>query len=193
MVTGLASYPYSRRVGYQWFRDAAKRVLKPVHASGPPNASDFDRGILRTITLFIGALVGRQLSSDDIDELIGRLDFAVKHDSGWRIEYAWFARYLEEIVRGAGTPDLGSAPMGKRDLIVERVMAVSPWSTRSIALGLVSSTERNRRRMIFSTVPHLIALYARSGVPFRMRGYTSWPGVPGDPREYTRPGPISTC
>ena len=193
LAAGLVSYPYSCRIGYKWARSVGKQLLKPTHVNELPDVSKFDRGVLMTNAVFVGALVGRKLSPDDTDELVTRLEFAVKHDAGWRSEYSWLARHVDATARKMGATDLVSASLETRDRIVSSTMAISPWSMRSITLGLVSSEERSRRRMIFSTVPHLIALYARSGVPFRARGYASWPGVPGDPREYTKPGPTISC
>lgn len=68
---------------------------------------------------------------------------------------------------------------------------VDGFKLRLLALG--SEQEQFRRRMHITTIPHLRRIYLASGVPWRRRGYQSWPGIPGDPRAYTRQGPVMQC
>ena len=124
--------------------------------------------------------------------MISRLDYATKADSGWRDEYAWLSDYITYFAAQMGAPSFLKTSAEQRDKIVMAVMHRKS-ARESRMLALVSEHERGRRRMISSTIPHLVWVYNHSGVPWRYRGYKSWPGVPGDTFEYTKPGPAYKC
>ena len=76
-----------------------------------------------------------------------------------------------------------------QDRLIQSVMSEPIRGRRRQMLALVSERERQRRRFRISTLRQVRRIYQTSGVPWRRRGYDSWPGVPGDPRAYTRLGP----
>ncbi len=163
------------------------------HVKGHPDNSPFDNLTLETVIAFVAALYGRKLSIRDRKELVGQLTFSVQEDNGWRSEYVWLAQYVDGEARKSGVASLMSASSDQKDQIVFSILAKSAYNRKSRLLALFFVDERMRRRMHHSTIEQLQRVYLNSGVPWRHRGYSSWPGVPGDPREYTRPGPLSVC
>lgn len=192
-AAGILGFPNPRRTIYQAARDVKIRLLNPAHIKGPPENTSFDADVLKTVAFFTNALVGSDVTPENLRELMNRLDFAIKHDSGWKTEYLWLADHANKVAHKMGSKDLASSTLNQRDRIIKQIMDNSTHTLYSRVFGIIPSEERERRRMFYSTVPHLIWIYKHSGVPFRLRGYTSWPGVPGDPLEYTRPGPITLC
>jgi hypothetical protein len=184
-AAGLAALPEAIR----WKRAA----LRTRHVAGSASASPFDNHKLSTLCVFLGALFGRELDETDRKELTGRLEFAVQHDSGWREEYDWLASHLDRMSRQAGYTSFVDADAPAREGIVAEIMGYSASSRRARLLALVSEDERRLRRMRRSTLNQLTWLYRHSGVPWRARGYTSWPGTPGSLYEYTKPGPVCRC
>ncbi len=183
-VAGVAAYsyrPYVRRLGTRFSEWAGL-----THVAGPLDQSPVDPVVLSTVAVFTGALFGRSLPPDSLNELVDRLDFAAKQDSGWREEYLALASYVDGEMQHRGAADFTAATFDERDAMIKGLMANSP-------LKLLSPFSRTRSRMYLSTIPHLTKMYSRSGVPYRLRGYTSWPGIPGDQLEYTRKGPSQEC
>lgn len=193
LVVGAGGHPRAQQSVYHFLRSARKELIKPGHVQGTLDTAPVDTDMLNTVIAFIGALIGRKLLPEDTDELRERLVYAATQDSGWRSQYTWLARYADDQAKATGAARFLKAEPGQRMLILDRIMGISPTSKRSFALGFVSGEERQRRRMHFSTIPHLLRVYRHSGVPYRHRGYSSWPGIPGDPFEYTRRGPAFQC
>ena len=91
----------------------------------------------------------------------------------------------DTLACGTGACAAGVAGAGIAD--------VQTGTERSLLLNLVSEYERELHLMRGWIVSDLASLYLRSGVPWRNRGYTSWPGVAGDMLEYTKPGTLPKC
>ena len=172
---------------------AIQKYWQTSHVKGSPDKSPFDGNTLETVAFFVAALYGRTLNASDREELVSQLKFAVQEDSGWRSEYSWLARHVDEAARQLGAADLKSVNDRQKEQVVLSIMT-KPWGGKKSKLYAVfSEKERMRQRMHRSTFRQLQKIYLSSGVPWRHRGYSSWPGVAGDPREYTRPGPLSQC
>ena len=181
------SYPRLRQ-----FKNNRIRIDHPE--ATPLSESDtVNESAIDTIADFTGSLFGRQLTSEQKQELIGRLTFAAKSDREWHDQYIWLANYIDDLTKKLGVASFTAANMSQRLAVSNQVITYSPSSRLSKLRSLFSDKERYRRRMRISTVKHLEHIYINSGVPWMVRGYPTWPGVPGDPRWYTQPGPDKQC
>lgn len=165
-----------------------------VHHIKSNSVSDaINESAIETTVHFTGSLFGIQLTSEQKEELITRLTFAAKSDSGWHDEYIWLAKHVDDLAEKSGNAGFSAADFNQRLAITDQVMTYSPSSRRSKLWSLFSDKERYRRRMRITTIEHLESVYINSGAPWMARGYTTWPGVPGNPRWYTQPGPEKQC
>jgi hypothetical protein len=169
------------------------RQLAQQHVNGPADPSLPARDVTRTVAHFTGALFGHTLTADDEAELVDRLDFAQRADAGWRNDFAALARYVDRLARHEGAASFAVVTADQRERVLARIMTAPVDDGRSGRLALLSEDERDRRRARTDTIAFLGGLYRRSGVPWRVRGYTHWIGIPGDAREYTRPGMETPC
>lgn len=182
------SYPRLRQFKNNRIRVAHPEVATPLSESDTLNVSAID-----TIADFTGSLFGRLLTSEQKQELIGRLTFAAKADSKWHDEYIWLANYIDDRAKELGAVSFTASNMSQRLAVSNQVVTFSPASRLSKLWSLFSDEERYRRRVGISTIKHLENIYINSGVPWMIRGYLTWPGVSGDPRWYTQPGPDKQC
>jgi hypothetical protein len=169
------------------------RMLKARHQPGPRDETPLDSHVLSTVTMFTGALYGVVLTVADRQELEDRLRFSALEDSGWRSEFAWLTRFADQRAQESDAGRFVDLESAQADLLIQSIMGESIRDRRHRLLAMVSEQERNKRRLRVSTVGQLQRVYQTSGVPWRRRGYQSWPGLPGDPRLYTRPGARYAC
>ena len=182
MLGGLgASVPKLRRYRTQ--------MLKARHQIGPRNEAPIDPSLMRTLVAFMGALYGVVLGEADREELTQRVEFSAIEDSGWRPEFAWLVAYLDDQADALVGKRFAEISPEEQDRLIQSMMSEPIRGRRRQMLALVSERERQRRRFRISTLRQVRRIYQTSGVPWRRRGYNSWPGVPGDPRAYTRLGP----
>lgn len=165
-------------------RDLVARRRRAQDTGGAP----LEDGALGTIAELTGALFGHALSEQDHTEIVDRLRYAVTMDPTWQARYAFLAAFVDATARSAGAPSFARAQADQREEIVTRVMTIEPSSTALRLLARGSEHHAQQQHLRSRTVPHLARLYRTSGVPWRVRGYASWPGVPSDPTEYTRSG-----
>ena len=186
VVTGLgASLPSIRQRFVQLF--------SARHIPGPESDDLLESKLTNTLVSFIGALFGQDLTLQDRHELSEIVSFAASADSGWVPEYRWLVSHIGNMAKEAGAESFSSATPELRDSIVQHIMSRQTSSFTLRLFAIASGQELHRKRMSITTIPHLRRIYLASGVPWRRRGYQSWPGVPGDPRVYTRPGPVPQC
>ncbi len=146
-----------------------------------------------TLVRFMGAMHGVQLKTVDIEDLASRLEFAAAVDGAWAEEYRWFAGYLDELARDASQVSFIDAdPDTQASLIRSVIQPEIDFRTQRIR-AFFAVEGRRILRMRKTTIPHLARLYRMSGVPWRQRGYTSWPGMPDEQLAYTRPLPPRQC
>ncbi len=182
MLGGMgASLPKLRRYRTQ--------MLKARHQVGPRDETPIDPGIMQTLVAFTGALYGVTLDEADREELERRVEYSAVEDSGWRPEFAWLANYVDDQADALVGKRFSDTSPEDQDHLIQSMMSEPIRGRRHQMLALVSEQERQRRRFRISTLRQVRRIYQTSGVPWRRRGYHSWPGVPGDPRAYTRPGP----
>jgi hypothetical protein len=141
-----------------------------------------------TVLAFIGALFGRDLSAQDIDDLSERLGYRLSADAAFTHECAVLVQYLESLAREQGAATFISCSDMQKEAIVQQVSRISSKSLGARLLSRVSMTARDYYRMRQSTVWQLSWLYRQSGAAWRARGYRRWPGIPGDWREILVPG-----
>ena len=165
----------------------------PAVPVGRKDASPFDPAVLEYAALFVGAAYGRQFNEVDNKELLGRLHTLVTQDDAWRPRLSWFSAFLDELAIAANEKSFAELSIDERETVVNGVLAHSIDSRRSKVLAFFSADERVRRLSHRATIPRLQRIYLTSGIPWRARGYSRWPGVPGDAREYTRAGVIRKC
>ena len=169
------------------------QAVSARHIQGDESDIPLDSTLSNTLVSFIGAMFGEVFSQQDYHELGGLVSFAASADSGWETEYRWLSSHADSMAKRAGAESFLSATPDLRESVMLNIMSQSEGSFRLKLLAMTSERERLRRRMKITTIPHLRRIYLASGVPWRLRGYQSWPGVPGDPREYTRQGPVRQC
>lgn len=163
------------------------------HEPDLSGATSFDDATVNTLTEFLASVFGIALSSEDRTELNGRLRYAVEHDNGWTIEYAWLAAFADEASRSAGASSFSDSSVAQREEVVRLAFANDiGWRTQR-ARAFFQIDGRELLRMRKWTIPHLVRLYRNSGVPWRHRGYTSWPGRPDDRLAYSRRLETSQC
>jgi hypothetical protein len=137
---------------------------------------------------FLSALFGRDLTAEDRADLSERLALfiaepALGHDC------SVLADHLDRMARAENARDFLSCEPAAKERIVDHLMAIDPHSLSARLLSRFSSHFRDYFRMRWSTVPSLEWLYRHSAAAWRARGYTRWPGVPGDWRVTLVPGP----
>lgn len=174
-------------------RKYLSQVISVRHIKGIVSNAPLNSTLSNTLVSFIGAMFGEDFVRQDHYELSELVTFAASADNGWVAEYRWLATYIDNMAKKTGAESFSSASPELRESIMLNIMSRPASSFKSRLLAMTSEPELLRRRMQFTTIPHLRRIYLASGVPWRKRGYQSWPGVPGDPREYTRQGPVRQC
>ena len=180
-------------LGFPFLRRERSRRLASFHRPGPPDTNPLDPHDLAPVAALTGALFGHRLDRDELLEIGRGLALLAESDGGWRTELAAAGGYADRSARARGAASFADAPDQVRYHLVDSIMGPPVDSHRSNLLALVSADERDRRLIRSALVPALAQVYRASGPAWRRRGYARWPGVPGDPREYTRPGPATPC
>ncbi len=170
-----------------------KSLLQSKHTKGTQDNSAFDPEVISTLTVFIGTYFAAKMDESDHNDIKQRLEYATSYDNNWRKEYTWLANYLKDLSLDKFDADYKTLSDKQRSTILESMVSHSVWGRKSQIRAIISSEERERRLAYKSTIPHLIKIYRFSGVPWKNRGYTSWPGIPGDTFDYTTPGPSPQC
>ncbi len=163
------------------------------HEPGTVSKEDPDEHVLQTVTEFTGALSGVSLTDDDRKDLHGRFSYAARKDSGWRNEYRWLSAYLDSLAEEAKGTSFVELASEQKEQIMRLALAIGESSRAQRFHAFLRADGRKLLRMRKSTFPHLMYVYQNSGVPWRHRGYKSWPGRPGDRLAYTRPVDPATC
>jgi hypothetical protein len=163
------------------------------HEPGTASTDDPNEHVLRTVTEFTAAIFGVTLSDDDRKDLGGRFSYAARKDSGWRNEYRWLSAYLDSLAEDAGLTLFVDVPSEQKEQIMRLALAIDESSRAQRFHAFLRADGKKLMRMRKSTFPHLAYVYQHSGVPWRHRGYKSWPGRPGDRLAYTRPVDAPTC
>lgn len=183
-LVALLAAPYGPRVR-RWYR----RRVHPLHVFRSPDGAASSAHVLETVAAFCAALHGHENSRDDREELTGRLRYAEARDAGWADEYRSLTAHLDQLaLRSEGRASFLEGDADSRERILGRIMRPPLWSSGAKCRALWSPAERSRRLARLSTIEHLGRLYRNSPVPWRVRGYTTSPGRPGDPLAYTMQG-----
>jgi hypothetical protein len=161
----------------------------PVSESSAPA----DSRTIETVAHFAGAMFGVLLSADDLADLRARLTFAADSTGRWAEEYAWLAKHVDGAARDIDARSFIDAEPAARDTVMRAAIARDLDRRTQKIRAFFHAEGQAVLRMRRSTVPHLAWLYQNSSVPWRHRGYTSWPGVPDDRLAYTRPGGKGRC
>ena len=156
------------------------------HGALPP-VGQRSADLRATLLEFMGALFGRELSAPDADDLSQRLDMFVSNEA-LRRDCETLVLHLDELAAAQGVSRFNACSPGQRELIVGQVMRIDPKTFRARLLSKFFAGRRDFYRMRWSAVPSLAWLYRHSAAPWRTRGYTRWPGVPGDWHEIVAPG-----
>jgi len=175
------------------FSKYKKSKLFPYHIkeSGTDLLPTYE--LLEIISIFTGSLHGHELTNIDKNEFFDILAFLIMNDKAWTSEYTWLSNHINILSTKIQNSDFQSLSTENKYNLVNIIMFYSIRSKKSRLLALFTQSERFKRRMRASTIPHLMKLYRSSGIPWRNRGYSTWPGVPGDQSEYIRPGKIISC
>jgi hypothetical protein len=166
---------------YRW-----RSTADTKHVLGVVDTSEFDPAVVQSIVTFLGVFYGISLTKADRSELTQRLIFSTRFDSNWRVDYRAFVQMVDDIAQRNEANSFANASVSTQKSIINLVKEVSRnWSRRRMRafFGLDDTVLIKIQR---ATVPHLLRLYRMSGVPWRQRGYQSWPGVGGNTFDYTR-------
>jgi hypothetical protein len=153
-----------------------------------PPAGQRSADMRATLLEFMGALFGRELSAPDADDLSQRLDLFVSNEA-LRRDCEALTRHLDELAAAQGVSRFHACSPRQREQIVGQIMHIDPKTFRARLLSKFLAGRREFYRMRWSAVPSLAWLYRHSAAAWRTRGYTRWPGVPGDWHEIVAPGP----
>ena len=156
------------------------------HVGGGADSSPFDQNVVADLVSFLSASFDQEFTATDSGELANRLNLAVGYDRNWRPEYSALSVLLNELSdQRAKRPFSSASRVDRQRIVADLLSTEGSWRRRKllIMLGLDSYEVARAQR---STIPHLLRLYRLSGVPWRERGYDSWPGVGGEPFAYTR-------
>jgi hypothetical protein len=169
--------PFMRRKAIDLMYSAA-----PIGTTPPPPED------LRVVAHFTSALMGRRLDDTQIGLLVRRLAMAGRRRGP---EYAALVVLVNREARRLDSKltSFAEASDEVRESIVQRTMREPSQSRVARVALLVSTDNRSRLRIRHGTARHLRFVYARSSIPWTIRGYTGVPGAPQDRLEYTRPGP----
>jgi hypothetical protein len=184
-IGAVIAFPFARR-------ERARRLYRSHQRLGA-DPTPVDSSVVERVAVFSGALFGHSLQGQELRDAAAHVEFMAKADGGWRQDFALTVAYLDRRAGAHGAEHFIGASEDVRDQIVDEIMRPSTTSRRSDLLALVSSDERTRRFVRMEVVRPLSQAYLTSGAPWRRRGYARWPGIPGDPREYTRQGPAYRC
>jgi hypothetical protein len=164
---------------------ALSRLRLGIRPQEPASAAPF--AVRQSLIAFMGALFGRDLTAEDRADLSDRLALFTE-DAALRHDCSVFADYLDRLAREEHADDFAGCEPTAKQRIVERVMAIDPHSLSARVLAHLSERMRVYYRMRWSIVPSLEWMYRHSAAAWRARGYSRWPGVPGDWRESLVPG-----
>jgi hypothetical protein len=179
IVAGLAAAALAF-VGLAW---------RSRQADADKDGGEHDSALVKpTLLAFLGALYGRALSAEDTADLSDRLGELFAAGGVLTHEAAVLARHLDELAAKAGAASFESCGQPQRERIVAQIMSIDPKSLRARVLSRLFSSRRDFYRMRWSIVPQLAWIYRHSGAAWRARGYSRWPGMPGDWHEITVPG-----
>lgn len=168
--------------------------LSAQHTVSYLGADSISPSVLRGSAYFSAFLAGIQPDASDIEELTNWFEFASSKDGNYYAELVYLVDHVNEISRRKFNKSFDKIDSSESDALVELVMRSNHSSgLKSKFLALVSAKERASRLMHASTIPFAYRVYANSGVPWKRRGYTTWPGVPGDTFGYTKPIDLSSC
>ena len=163
------------------------------HGDGPVKDAEVDSTAIATVAEFAGVMFGVNLTEVDRTDLTRRIEFAVTHDSGWADEYAWLSAFVDEAATEFDAPSYVEADADAQDAIMRMTVDRETHSRTRRINAFFRIDGRVLMRMRRSTIPHLTHVYRNSGVPWRQRGYTSWPGLPNDMLAYTGPAGPGSC
>jgi hypothetical protein len=159
------------------------RVLE--HRAGAPAGEAPSPEVLDTLTSYLETFFGRELSTQDRNELAGRLTFAATRDSGWGEEYLAAAALLDKEAAAHGFAAYTAADRETKIAVINALRQPLRGPLAGVRLSM-SDSALARERMRVSTSRHLIHVYQHSGVPWRQQGFATWPGVPDQVAAYDR-------
>jgi hypothetical protein len=163
------------------------RFLSVRRGAAPPGGQR-PADVKATLLAFTGALFGHELSPPDVDGLSQRLDMFTSNEA-LRRDCEVLAFHLDQLAAEQGASRFQACSPVQREEIVGQIMRIDPKTFRARLLSKFLPGRRDFYRMRWSAVPSLAWLYRHSGAAWRTRGYTRWPGVPGDWHEIVVPGP----
>lgn len=175
----------------EWKRTA----LKTWRSTEKPLSKNalIDKTTLNTVAIFLGSYFGLDITVEDRSELVERMEYSARANSIYLAEYKMLQHYLDDMASKNNAGLFTAASVDIKEKIIGEFLEKNINAKSSKIRALFSQAERNHRMLRASTLPHINKLYRHSGVPWRHRGYSSWPGVPGDPYDYTRPGATRIC
>ena len=154
-----------------------KGRMRVTHQPGAPSIEPPSARVLATLTAYLSACFGRELTEEDRLELWSRMTFAAARNSGWKKEYEKAAEILDSRASAAGAVGYIDASTDVQVKVLRDLRRPLSGALSGLKLA-VSKSDAALERMRVSTSRHLIRIYRHSGVPWRHRGYETWPGVP---------------
>ncbi len=190
MAVGILSYPT-----LLYLRNRVKVDFKKEFSPGRLAAGELD-----TIIALLEVLLPRKLYSDQ-EELVKLVNEATQNGKGVFEEYRAGAALLNHMVDiQLGKFGFAKLSLKAREQILESIM----WRYDYVGRGgvgekmwkfkftldrlLHSEIERRFRELVVRDL--LQRFYSRADIAWQLVNYSNYPGIPGNPREYTRAGRI---
>jgi hypothetical protein len=176
-VTGSAAFLANRR----WRSTHGVR-----HQAANAAGNRLDQSVNDTLVAFLAVFFGVNFDEVDRVDISQRLLFAVERNDGWHADYKNLANFLDAAAEDQGAESFVTGDAEQQLLVVDSLVWSKKARIRNRIRAMISDSGIEFLRMQRSTLPHLFRLYRHSGVPWRHRGYDTWPGAAGEMLAYTR-------
>ncbi len=182
----------------QW-RKFKSLKLSTKHAVSYVGASNISSPVLRSSAYFSAFFAGMQPNETDVSDLETLFRFVAMKDSNYYTQLVYLASHANKVSHRKFNKPIEELNHYESNMLITSIMKHRnnrkqyKNNRKSKLLALVSEKERALRLMHASTIPLTFRVYANSGLDWKSRGYTTWPGVPGNTFGYTNPVSLSAC
>jgi Gluconate 2-dehydrogenase subunit 3 len=117
------------------------------------------------------------------------IDFKANHEPGYLQEYRNGSRLLDQMTRNFTKNDIRFSqvsPLERDRLLREYFEWSGTLDKASFYIQIITNSGRMKAKFYWFVLKGMLVDYYSSPGGWSVVGYTNYPGVPGDPREYTR-------
>lgn len=174
-------------------RQQYRQAAYPRRPKGGPAEQGVDQLTSTTVSKFVEIYMGVRFTEQDDAEIGSRLALLTSTNSAWTQPLQWLAKHLDLQAMTIGKVSFVQLASAQQNDIVEELLNGASELGSLRASAMFSAGARQKLMAYKHTIHYLRRLYRMSGIPWRHRGYASWPGIPGDPRAYVEPGVQQVC